>query len=307
MASRNPALSDDIFRRETSASRGVYGTPSGAPADELPPGIFGGPRSTLPPPPGIDPNRGGPITGGPAAGAPVDTGNTMRLGGTMSASGILLALVVFAGAIGWRGVETITTMTAAGPKTEASFPVWIIPVMLIALGVGVLTSFKPKLARFTAPVYAVLQGLWVGAISHVFESLYSGVVLQAVLLTAGVFAVMAVLYGTRTIRVTDRLRRGVIAATGGIMVVYLLSFLAQVIFKAQVPFLHDASPIGILISLAIVGVASFNLLLDFDFIEKGVTMGAPRYMEWYGAFGLMVSLVWLYLEILRLLSKLRER
>ena len=150
------------------------------------------------------------------------------------------------------------------------------------------------------------MGLVAGAISAVYNAEFDGIVAQALALTAGVFTMMLVLFATRVVRVTDRMRTMVVAATGAICLVYLVSIGANLIFGASLPFLHDTGPIGILISLVIVGVAAFNLLLDFDFVERGVEMGAPRYMEWYAAFGLMVSLIWLYLEILRLLGKLRS-
>jgi len=311
MASRNPALSDQVFQREAEQSRGSF-TPSwGSPADELPPGIFGqdGSRtSTLPPPPGRGPMAEPPTAGGPVA---PTGGDAMRLGGTLSASAILLGIVVVAAVFGWRSVTFETTTELVDGQLavveRANFPGWAIIAMLGALGIGILTAFKPKLARITGPIYAVAMGLVAGAISAVYNAEFDGIVGQALALTAGVFVMMLFLYATRIIRVTDKLRMGIVAATGAIMLVYLVSIGLRLIFSVQVPFLHDSSPLGIVISLVIVGVAAFNLLLDFDFIERGVQMGAPRYMEWYGAFGLMVSLIWLYLEILRLLAKLRER
>src|SRR5690606_11313103 len=153
-----------------------------------------------------------------------------------------------------------------------------------------------KLARFTAPLYAVVQGLVVGAISHFYEATYEGIVLQAVGLTVGVFVLMLVLYATGTVRVTDKLRKGIFAATGAGARVFLATLLMR-IFGADVPFSHDSGPVGILFSLVVVGIAASNLLLAFDFIERGVKMGAPRHMEWYGAFGLLVTLVWLYLVL----------
>jgi uncharacterized YccA/Bax inhibitor family protein len=176
----------------------------------------------------------------------------------------------------------------------------------VGLGLAFLTIFKPKFARITAPLYALAQGLMVGAITHLYEIQTQGIALQAVGLTAGVFAMMLFLFATRIVKVTNKLRTGIIAATGAVCVVYLVSIVAS-LFGAEVPFLHESSLIGIGISLVIVGVAAANLLLDFDFIERGIQAGAPRYMEWYAAFGLMMTLVWLYLELLRLLGKLRSR
>ena len=301
MASSNPAFNEKIFQKEIDSSRGGGFSPGwGSPADEVPGGLFDGAAATKAPgqPETYAPS---PITG--------SGGDTMRLGGTLSAAGILLGLLLVAGWFGWQAVTVTSTYDEFSQQTttNASMPGWLIPVLIGALLVGVLTAFKPKLARFTAPIYAIAEGAVVGAISHLFNAQYDGIVVQAVGLTVGVFVMMLVLYSTGTIKVTDKLRNGIIAATGAVMLVYLVTLGMRLIFNADVPMIHDSGPVGILFSLVVVGIASMNLLLDFDFIEKGVEMGAPRYMEWYGAFGLMVSLVWLYLELLRLLAKLRER
>ena len=232
-----------------------------------------------------------------APSAPVDT-DTMTVNGTVWATAALLVLVVAAGVFGWSSVDVTSE--------AVSLPGWIFPVVLGALGVAILTIFKPELARFTAPVYALLQGSFLGAISGLYNTAYDGIVIQAVGLTIGVFATMLFLYGTRIVKVTEKLRMGVIAATGAVMLVYVANLLLS-LFGAEVPFLHDTGPIGIGISLVIVGIAAFNLLLDFDFIERGVAAGAPRKIEWYAAFGLLVTIVWLYLELLRLLAKLQSR
>ena len=227
---------------------------------------------------------------------PVAHGDAMTVSGTVWATAALLVLLVAAGGYGWSSVD-VTAQTA-------SLPGWIFPVVLAALGVAMVTIFKPTLARFTAPVYALLEGAFLGAISGLYNTAYSGIVVQAVGLTVGVFAMMLFLYGTRIIKVTDKLRMGVVAATGAIVLVYVANMILS-LFNASVPFLHDTGPLGIGISLLIVGVAAFNLLLDFDFIDRSVAAGAPRKMEWYAAFGLLVTIVWLYLELLRLLSKLQ--
>ena len=207
-------------------------------------------------------------------------------------------LLLAAGWVGWAQVD---------PSPEGvRFPGWLLPAMLVGLGIAILTIFKPKLARFTAPVYALVEGLLLGAISHVYNLQFDGIVVQAVGLTLGVFAIMLGLYATRVIKVTDKLRMGIVVATGAVMLVYMVSLVAR-LFGANLPFIHDTGPIGILFSLVVVVIASLNLVLDFDFIEQGANRGAPKYMEWYGAFGLLVTLVWLYLELLRLLSKLRSR
>lgn len=287
----NPALNDKIFERETAASRGDAFSPGwGSPASEVPTGLFDQATSST--------------TVGPVMG----TGDTMRMSGTMSASAILLGILLVAAWVGWQGVKVATGTTVAGQTVVlgTTIPFWFWGGLLGGLGVGILTAFKPKLARFTAPIYAICEGVFVGGISKLYEVQFDGIVLQAVGLTVGVFAILLVLYSTGTVRVTDRFRKGVIAATGAIMLVYLASWIARM-FGSNIPMIHDAGIVGIGFSLLVVGIASANLLLDFDFIERGVKLGAPRYMEWYGAFGLMVSLVWLYLELLRLLSKLRER
>lgn len=224
--------------------------------------------------------------------------DAMTVNGTVWATASLLVLVVAAGVFGWSSVD-VTAETV-------SLPGWLIPVMLGGLGVAVLTIFKPKLARFTAPVYALLQGAMLGAISGLYNEAYNGIVIQAVGLTIGVFAIMLFLFATKVIEVTDKLRMGIVAATGAIALVYVANMILS-FFDAEVPFLHDTGPLGIGISLVIVGVAAFNLLLDFDFVQRGVAAGAPKHVEWYAAFGLLVTIIWLYLELLRLLAKLQSR
>ncbi|HEY4391973.1 MAG TPA: Bax inhibitor-1/YccA family protein, partial [Paenibacillus sp.] len=145
-----------------------------------------------------------------------------------------------------------------------------------------------------------------GAISAIYESMYYGITLQAALLTMGVFLALLIVYKTRMIKATENFKLGVFAATGGVALLYLLSIVLRM-FGVQIPYLHDSTPIGIGISVVIVIIAALNLVLDFDFIEKGAQNGAPKYMEWYGAFGLMVTLVWLYLELLRLIAKIWSR
>jgi uncharacterized YccA/Bax inhibitor family protein len=187
-------------------------------------------------------------------------------------------------------------------------PPWIFLTVIVGFGIAIVTVLKPKLARITGPLYAIAEGVFLGAISAAYNAQFDGIVLQAVGLTMGVFIMMLVLYGTGTIKVTDRLRRGIIAAIGAVAILYLVNFVVA-IFGGSMPIVNgnDASWLGIGFSLLVVGVASMNLLLQFDFIEKAVLLKAPRYMEWFAAFGLMVALVWLYLEILRLLARLRSR
>ena len=241
-----------------------------------------------------------PITDGPASPYRSDRTGVMTVGGTAAATGVLLVLLIVAGAFGWNFVSV-----DANSQT-VNFPGWILLPLFGALGVAFLTVFKPHLAKFLGPLYAILQGLVVGAISHVYNAQWDGIVIQAVGATVAVFAVMLALYGLRIIRVTDRFRRIVIGATFGIVILYGVSFLFS-LFGHTPSFLYDASLFGIGLSVLVAGVAAFNLALDFDMIERGAKVGASKDMEWYGAFGLLVTLVWLYLELLRLLARLRSR
>lgn len=238
----------------------------------------------------------------PPTGQPhqVDLSERMTFSGTLTATAVCLAVLVTAAVIGWNSVDVDPS------GTSATFPGWLFLPIIGGLGVAILTVVKPPLARFTAPIYSAIQGVVVGAISAVYNVAYEGIVLQAVGLTAAVLAVMVFLYATRIIEVTDKLRMGIVAATMGIALFYLVGLVVQ-LFGGDMPLIHDTGTFGIIFSLVVVGVAAFNLLLDFDLIERGVRSGAPPYMEWYAAFGLVVTLVWLYIEMLRLLAKLRER
>lgn len=223
---------------------------------------------------------------------------TMTINGVVMKSLALLVLLLGGAAFGWSATE----QTEAGVQ----LPGWLFAVLLVALGVAVVTIFRPLWARFTAPAYAVLEGAVLGSISAAYESRFDGIVLQAVGLTIGVFVLMLVLYGTGVIQPTEKFRTGVLVATGAVMLVYVVSLVARA-FGSDIPMIHESGPVGILFSLAVVGIASLNLILDFDFIDRGVASGAPKAMEWYAGFGLLVTIVWLYLELLRLLSKLRSR
>jgi uncharacterized YccA/Bax inhibitor family protein len=172
--------------------------------------------------------------------------------------------------------------------------------------VALVTTFKKEWSAVTAPIYALLEGLVLGGLSAVMDLRYPGIAIQAVGLTFGTLFVLLLAYRSGLIPVTQKFRMGIVAATGGIMVFYLLQMLLG-FFGFQFTSINGSGPIGIGFSLIVVAVAALNLVLDFDFIERGVQYGAPKYMEWYGAFGIIVTLVWLYLEILRLLSKMRSR
>ena len=222
----------------------------------------------------------------------------MTVDGVILRSVTLFPILLVTAWLGWQSVERT--------ELEARPPGWLLAAVLVGLGIAVLTIFRPKTSPYTAPAYAAVEGLVVGAVSALYDFRFEGIVLQAVMLTAAVFALMLGLYATRVVRVTDRMRRVVVVATLAVLAVYLISLVVN-LFGAEVPMIHDNGPVGILFSLAVVGIASFNLLLDFELIEQGASAGAPKWMEWYAAFGLLVTLVWLYLELLRLLAKLRSR
>ena len=220
---------------------------------------------------------------------------TMTLQGTVNKVGILLALVVLSAAYTWNGY-----FVTGSPG--ALMPIGLFGGMIFAL----ITIFKKNWAMYTAPIYAILEGLFLGGISAIFESQYPGIVIQATGLTFGTLAALLVLYKTGIIKPTENFRLMVVSATMGIALLYVVSFIMSM-FGTGIGFIHDNGIFGIGFSLFVVGIAALNLVLDFDFIEEGSEKNAPKYMEWFGAFALMVTLIWLYLEMLRLLAKLRSR
>ena len=237
-------------------------------------------------------------------------GATMTVGGTLTATGVLISLILVAGWYGWSQVVQTTKVVTdlLGNQTtvnSTALPPWLLIAMFVGLGVGLVTAFKPKIARITAPIYAIAYGMVLGAISAVYNQSYNGIVVQAIGATLGVFLVMFVLYATRIVKVTPKFVLTVICATGGIALMYMVTWIAS-IFGADIAFWDNPTPLGIGVSIVVVIVAALNLALDFNFIEKASQQGAPKYMEWYGAFGVTVTIVWLYLEILRLLSLLRQ-
>ncbi len=187
------------------------------------------------------------------------------------------------------------------------FMPFFMPICLGSLIVALITIFRPQTAPVTAPIYALLEGLLIGGISVFFERTYPGIVIQAVGLTFGTLFALLMVYKSGLIKVTQNFRLGIIAATGGIALYYLASLVCSYFFKFQVPLIHESTPLGIGFSVFVVIIAALNLVLDFDFIERGAQMNAPKYMEWYAAFGLTVTLIWLYMEILRLLAKMSRR
>ena len=184
---------------------------------------------------------------------------------------------------------------------------WAIGGALAGFVVALVTVFRKTWAPVTAPIYAVLEGLFVGAISAIFEARFPGIVMQAVMLTMGTLGALLLAYKSGVIKATENFKLGVVAATGGIFLLYLVNIVLRMLGFDGFGFIHESGAMGIAFSAFVVVIAALNLVLDFDFIESGAESGAPKYMEWYGAFGLVVTLVWLYLEILRLLAKLNSR
>lgn len=215
---------------------------------------------------------------------------TMTVAGTANKTGILFLILMLGASVSWYQPSPIFMWGGA------------IGGFILAM----VTIFKKEWAPITAPIYAGLEGLFLGGISLMYANLYDGIVYNAIMLTLGVFAAMLIAYRSGWIEVTKRFRMGVVAATGGIALVYLASIVLS-FFGIELSLIHGSGLMGIGFSLIIVGVAALNLVLDFDMIEKGAQANAPKYFEWYTSFGLMITLVWLYIEILRLLAKLQRR
>ncbi len=228
----------------------------------------------------------------------VDASARMTLSGTVNKTGILLLCAVATAAWTWNSFMQTRDLSFAGPA--------VLVGTLGGLVFAIVTAFKKEWSPVTAPIYALLEGLALGGISAIFELRYPGIAMEAVALTFGTLLVLLLAYKSGLIKVTQKFRLGVVAATGGIFVFYMIQMLLG-IFGIHFATINGAGPIGIAVSLFIVAIAALNLVLDFDFVEQGVAYGVPKYMEWYAAFGIMVTLVWLYLEMLRLLSKLRSR
>jgi len=231
-------------------------------------------------------------------GIPRVTGKAaMTIDGTVNKTAIMLLLVVMTASWTW------SRFFAAGPQAVMGLMIF---GAIAGLVIGIVTVFKRTAAPITAPLYAAFEGLFLGGLSAMLESRYPGIVIQAVGLTFGTLFCLLGAYKSRLIKVTENFRLGVVAATGGIALLYFASFILG-FFGINIPMIHSSGPIGIGFSLVVVTIAALNLVMDFDFIETASDRGAPKYMEWYGAFGLMVTLIWLYIEFLRLLTKLRSR
>ncbi len=235
---------------------------------------------------------------GSGYGGLIDASNRMSLSGTVNKTGILLVCTLATAAWVWHAFMESRDLADVGP--------WLTLGALGGFVVAMVTVFKKEWAPVSAPLYALLEGLVLGGISAVFDFRYPGVAFQAVGLTFGTLFVLLLAYSSGMIKVTNKLRLGIVAATGGIMLFYLAEMILG-FFHINFLAINSGSGLGIAFSLFVCGIAALNLVLDFDFIEQGVAYGAPKYMEWYGAFGIMVTLIWLYLEILRLLSKVRSR
>lgn len=233
---------------------------------------------------------------------------TMTVNGVISATATLFVLLLVSAAFGWisTGAPEQVVFADGSVGFQNSIPMLAWGGLIIGVGLTFLLMFKPHLAKFIAPVYAIAEGFFLGSISRAYENMYDGLVVQAAGMTLAVFAVMLVLYRTGVIRVTEKFRKIVVTATIGVMVFYGVSMLIR-LFGGSVSFLSSPSLLGIAFSVFVAGLAAFNLALDFDFIERGAKQGLDKNFEWYAAFGLLVTIIWLYLELLRLLSKLRER
>lgn len=224
---------------------------------------------------------------------------TMTIQGTVNKTFVLLCLVLLTASWAWSNPLAAVTL--------------VMPAIIVGLIVGFVTIFKREWAPVTAPLYALIEGVILGSISSYFEAAFQGIVMQAITLTFGVLFSLLAAYKSGLIRATENFKLGIVAATGGIMVLYLVDLIMGIwpigsLWEGRhISFIYSSGPVGIIFSVIVVIIAALNLVMDFDFIEHGAEQGAPKYMEWYAGFGLMVTLIWLYLEILRLLAKSRRR
>ncbi len=226
------------------------------------------------------------------------TGDVMTINGTVNRTGILLCLLMFTAVFSWDRAYSAVNPGELYP--------WLIGSAIAGFVVAIITVFKKTAAPITAPIYAAIEGVLLGILSAFYEMQFPGLVFQAILLTFGTLFALLMAYRSGIIKATENFKLGVFAATGGIGLIYLATFILS-FFGISIPYIHGSGTIGILFSLFVVVIAALNLVLDFDFIESGAERRAPKYMEWYAAFGLLVTLIWLYIEMLRLLSKLRSR
>jgi uncharacterized YccA/Bax inhibitor family protein len=265
----NPALTQKHFERERDEWEPGYAAPAGTAGTD----------------------RGDP-------GAPATRTGAMTANGTFAKTFVLFLIVLAAGSFGWQ-------QTQASPTGRIDIPGWVLLSVLAGFALALVCIFKPRLSPVLAPLYAVAEGVFLGAISKAFELQWDGIVFQAVLATVGVFFATLALYVFGVVKVTRKFAAVVIGAMLGIAVMYLLGLVLS-LFGVDMVFWNEPTPLGIIVSVVICVVAALNLFLDYEFIRQASIQGAPKYMEWYGAFGIMVTLVWLYLELLRLLSLLRR-
>ena len=218
-----------------------------------------------------------------------DLSDVMTIQGTVDKTAIALSILLVAGYFGYTSFSPV--------------------IMFGGFIVAIVTIYKRTWAPYTVPIYAVLEGLALGGISFFYNSLYEGIVLQAITITVCILLSLLFAYRAKIIKATENFKLGVFAATGGIFLIYIVDFIMRVVFDSGISVLNinNSSTFSILFSLGVVVIASLNLVIDFDFIEEGAEKGAPKYMEWYGTFGLLITLVWLYLEILRMLAKMKNR
>ena len=228
----------------------------------------------------------------------LDSSQGMTIQGTVNKTGLLGLIVLVASLFTWNLYQSSQDFAIIQP--------YVIGGSILGLIVALVIIFKKTLAPYLAPIYCGLEGLALGGLSAYMEGVFPGIVLQAVLLTFGILFGLLIIYRLKIIQATENFKLIVASATAGIAIVYLISFVGRFL-GFEIPYIHDNSLGGIIFSLVVVVIAALNLVIDFDFIEQGAETNAPKYMEWYGAFGLMVTLIWLYLEILRLLAKLRSR
>lgn len=269
----NPALNEKRFEHETDEWKAGWASPSAATATALTE------QGTHPAP-------------------PTARGAVMTANGTFAKTFVLFLLVLAGGTFGWQQTDVSPTN-----QIELGAVVWI--SVFVGLGLALACIFRPKLAPFLAPLYALAEGVFLGGISKAFESQWDGIVFQAILATIGVFFATLALYVFGVVKVTRRFQAVVIGATLGIFAMYLFGLVLS-LFGVDMVFWNDPTPLGIIVSVVICAVAALNLFLDYEFIRQASIAGAPKHMEWFGAFGIMVTLVWLYLEVLRLLSLLRR-
>ena len=237
---------------------------------------------------------GNPVLTSNAFNIPTDSSDVMTINGTVTKTFLSLCLVIISGYYSWIYISVTNIL--------------ILPSIIGAFVLGIVTIYKKHLSPITVPIYAVIQGIFLGALSYTFNTLYDGIVITAISYTLSILFVMLTLYRTGIIKPTENFKLGLAAGTGGIALIYLANFVMS-FFGIGIPIMdtNNASIYSIGFSLFVIIMAALNLVVDFDFIEEGSERGAPKYMEWFGAFGLMVTLIWLYIEILRLLAKMNSR